>query len=74
MMFPSVAIAAIMDSKLILVVIGVIATTLGLSEAVTCYNCSSDIDRRCLDPFNSNGVPTCRGASCGKGWASMSGR
>src|SRR6218665_1716288 len=73
-MLTSVAIAAIMDSRLILVVIGVIAMAFGRSEAVTCYSCTSETDSRCLDPFNSRGVRTCQGVSCAKGRATESGK
>jgi len=75
-MLTSAAIADKMDSKLILVVIGVVAAAFGCSEAVTCYSCSSEKDNGtwCLDPFNSRGVKTCQGTSCAKAWATASGR
>lgn len=44
-MLTSAAIADKMDSKLILVVIGVVAAAFGCSEAVTCYSCSSERQR-----------------------------
>ena len=65
-----------MDSKLILVVIGVIATVIGLSEAIICYECSND-DTDCQDPFNPDGVLTCNNplaSSCRKTWVSYSSR
>lgn len=62
-----------MDSRLILVVIGVIAMAIGRSEAISCYACNSVTDNRCLDPFNSNGVSKCQGATCTKAWATSSG-
>src|SRR6218665_2648615 len=74
MMLPSFARAAKMDSRLILVVIGVIAMAFGRSEAIKCYQCSSFTDSRCLDPFNSNGVATCQGGGCIKGWSTSSSR
>lgn len=47
-MLTSAAIADKMDSKLILVVIGVVAAAFGCSEAVTCYSCSSEKRQRHL--------------------------
>src|SRR6218665_327495 len=64
-----------MDSKLILVVIGVIAMVCGSSEALTCYMCVSGTGSECLDPFKSDGVVTCRNATtCTKMWSSISGK
>lgn len=57
---------------MILVVIGVIATALGRSEAITCYSCLSASDSSCLDPFKSSGIKTCKGAACTKGKATSS--
>jgi len=61
-----------MDSKLILVVIGVIATVPGRSEAITCFYCSGD--SKCSDPFNFRAVETCEGVVCAKAWTTSSRR
>jgi hypothetical protein len=65
-----------MDSKLILVVIGVIATAFGRSEAITCYKCDSVTVSNCKDPFNSDGVEKCEQSNtvaCYKTYKSVSG-
>lgn len=62
-----------MDSKLMLVVIGVAALAFGHSEAIKCYSCSSETEANCRDPFNSYKVPTCTGGTCTTGWANLSG-
>src|SRR6218665_3989499 len=72
-MLQSATIAAKMDSRLIFVVIGVIAMAFGRSEAITCYSCESTSDSKCLDPFKSEGVNTCQGATCTKGWVNALG-
>lgn len=75
MMLKSFAIATkIMDYRIIVVVVGVIATAFGGCEAITCYSCTSvtdATDSKCSDPFNPNGVDTCQGGSCVKMWSTV---
>jgi len=61
MVLPSATIAATMDWRLILVVVGVIAGSVGRSEALTCYACSTLRGDKCSDPFDATGpgVNTC---------------
>lgn len=55
------------------VVLLTIALSTGEASVLTCYSCNSVEDRRCLDPFNPQGVATCTGGTCVKGWASVGG-
>jgi hypothetical protein len=59
-----------MDSRLILVVIGVIALAFGRSEAIDCYSCSSSPTNNtyCRDPFSSTDVGTTPCVACRKRW------
>lgn len=73
-----------MDSRLIFVVIGVIVTTFGLSEAISCYMCAggtgSDYTggadtKNCMDPFNKKDIAICSNAAlCVKMSGTVSGR
>src|SRR6218665_4225718 len=75
-MILSVIIAVIMNSRPILVLIGVTAMAIGLSEAIKCYACTSD-NSNCQDPFNSADVQTCDNTnmlSCRKSWFKNSSR
>jgi hypothetical protein len=58
-----------MDSRLILVVIGVIVMAFGRSEAlIDCYSCDSNPTNNtyCRDPFSSTGVDTAKCIACRK--------
>jgi len=56
-----------MDPKLVaLVAIGVIASVIGGSEAIKCYECQSKGSGKCFDPFSKSGVNICDGKVCRK--------
>lgn len=64
-----------MNSKMILVVIGVFATSFVWSEAISCYLCSDGIEGPCMDPFKADKVAKCtNAASCTKFTGKNSGK
>lgn len=64
-----------MDPKLaVVLMVGVLAVSMGGSEAYRCYQCNSIFEKNCSDTFSSAGIRDCTGTACAKSKGSLQGR
>lgn len=61
-----------MDPKLaVVLMVGVLAVSMGGSEAYRCYQCNSIFEKNCSDTFSSAGIRDCTGTACAKSKGSL---